>query len=487
MWTPYHWLAVGLCLVLFAAAMSIAHLVFEQVPHLEDEVAYLFQAQVFSIGRVYVDAPTDPSCFFAPFVLDHQGRRFGKYPPGWPVLFAVGVRLGQLWWVNAAGAALTAALVFRLGCAIHDPLTGGLSAGLSATSPFVLLLAGSMMSHTWCLVFVTAFLWCFCRAWTCRGRRDGWALGTGLMLGAAFAIRPFTAVTVAVPAGLYAAWRLARYHEWSQVWFTVVGFVALALSGPLVNAIWTGDPLTSPYTLFWPYDRLGFGAGTGPLPGGNTIWLGLSGAVAVIGHLANHLLGWPALSLAFVVLGFTFKPRRSWDLFLAATALSLILGYVLYWTSGDVFGPRYSYEIASTLFVLSARGIVRVGVWLQSRGRAWILHVLLGLLVMINLAGYLPWQLRRYSGLYGISGRTREILDQADLHNALVIVQEERGWWDYAVAFSMNTPMLDGDVVYASDCSPYNEALIAEFSSRDVYFFDGEIVQPYIPKGTTVP
>jgi 4-amino-4-deoxy-L-arabinose transferase-like glycosyltransferase len=344
-----------------------------------------------------------------------------------------------------------------------------------------------MMSHTWCLVFVTAFLWCFFRACTYADKRDGWALGAGLMLGAAFAMRPFTAVSVAVPAGLYATWRLTRYRELSLAWFTVLGFVVLALSGPLFNAIWTGDPFTSPYTLFWPYDRLGFGAGTGPLPGGNTIWLGLSSAVAATGHLANYLLGWPALSLAFAVLGFAFKPRQFWDLLLAATASSLILGYVLYWTSGDVFGPRYSYEIASTLFVLSARGIVRVGAWLQPGGRAWILPVLLVLLVTINLVGYLPWQLRRYSGLYGISGRTREVLDQANLHNALVIVQEERGWWDYAVAFSMNTPMLGGDVVYASDCSPYNEALIAEFPGRDVYYFDGETVQPYVLGGATSP
>jgi hypothetical protein len=68
------------CLFSFVASGLVAVLVLEQVPHLEDEVAYLFQAQVFSTGRLFAKSPDLPECFFAPFVLDHEGRRFGKYP-----------------------------------------------------------------------------------------------------------------------------------------------------------------------------------------------------------------------------------------------------------------------------------------------------------------------------------------------------------------------------------------------------------------------
>jgi hypothetical protein len=481
---------VGAVLVVFIATGVIADLVFEQVPHLEDEVAYLFQAQVFSLGKPFVTAPFRTNCFFAPFVLDHQGRRFGKYPPGWPALLSLGVRLGQPWWMNAICSSLAIALIFRLGCEMHDALTAVVAAGLATTSPFLLLLSGSMMSHACGLVFTTAFMWCF---WRCclhpsvhirqsgvLDRLDRWALTAGVMLGCAFIVRPFTAFAIAIPAGVHTLWRLVRHREWRRVWFMGVGFMPLALVVPLFNAIWTGDPLLSPYALFWPYDRLGFGPGHGPLEGGNTVWLGLSGAVASIGHLANHLQGWPTQSLTFVVLFFMFKPRRRADVFLICNVLALVLAYVLYWTNGDVFGPRYTYESVSALFVLSAAGIVRVERWMRDKGHRQRLAFRVGfaLLVGIGLLVYLPLQFQRYYGLYGITARSRDILKRADLHNALVIVRDERGWYDYAVAFSLNVPTLDGNVVYASECPHYEKELLSHFSDRAIFVFDGQTVRP---------
>jgi hypothetical protein len=101
------------------------------------------------------------------------------------------------------------------------------------------------------------------------------------------------------------------------------------------------------------------------------------------------------------------------------------------------------------------------------------------LLVLVDLFVYLPWQFQKYYALYGITSEPREIFQQTDLHNALVIVRDERGWYDYAVAFSMNSPTLDGDVVYASECPLHQEELLAWFSSRVVYYFDGQTVRLY--------
>jgi len=355
---------------------------------------------------------------------------------------------------------------------MHGSLAGSIAAALSVASPFVLLLAGSLMSHTWSLVFVTVFLWCYYRTRAVDANGDVWALSAGAALGAAFAIRPFTALAIALPAAVDAAWRLVRRRTWRVPWFAVLGFAPFALLVPLLNALWSGDPLVSPYQLFWPYDRIGFGPGTGPAPGGNTVWLGLSGSLAALGHLANHLLGWPTQSLTFAIVLFLFKPRLWRDGFLALMALSLIFAYALYWTSGDVFGPRYAYESTSALLVLSAAGIVRVGDWARSRGKLWLFVGVLVALVATNLSFYLPRQLAEYRGLYGITAAPRKVVAAAGLHNALVIVEEERGWWDYAVLFSLNEPALDGDVVYASDCGGDNEELLARYPGRAVYTFD---------------
>jgi hypothetical protein len=378
---------------------------------------------------------------------------------------------------------------------MHSPFVGALAAGLGAASPFVLLVSGSLMSHSACLFFCTAFLWCFWRSRT--STRDAWPLIAGVMLGTAFVIRPFTAVSVALPAGLWTLWQGVRDRRKGQagqglalrrLWHMALGFIPLALVVPVANAIWTGDPLLSPYVLFWPYDRLGFGPGHGPLPQGHTAWLGLSSAFATLGHLANYLHGWPALSLAFVVLLFTFQPRRQADLFLVAVVASLVFAYALYWTSGVPFGPRYAYEATSALLTLSAAGISRMWRYLAQKDvteprpavrRTSLLAGLLVLLTLINLALYLPWQLKRYRGLYDVTGEPRERLLAAGLDNALVIVQAGTGWKEYAVAFSMNVPTYDGAVVYASDCGAFNDQLMARYPGREVYVFDGRELHPY--------
>jgi len=43
---------------------------FERLPHLEDEVAYLFQARTMAMGRLTVPSPAQPDSFWTPFVLD---------------------------------------------------------------------------------------------------------------------------------------------------------------------------------------------------------------------------------------------------------------------------------------------------------------------------------------------------------------------------------------------------------------------------------
>ncbi|MBZ0287821.1 MAG: hypothetical protein K8I30_09420, partial [Anaerolineae bacterium] len=50
---------IVLALVLFSAAMSalVSRTVFEHLPHLEDEVAYLFQAKTYAGGELVVPTP----------------------------------------------------------------------------------------------------------------------------------------------------------------------------------------------------------------------------------------------------------------------------------------------------------------------------------------------------------------------------------------------------------------------------------------------
>jgi 4-amino-4-deoxy-L-arabinose transferase-like glycosyltransferase len=151
-----------LCVVLaFAGSLIVSNQVFERLPHLEDEFAYLYQARIFARGEVAIATPRPIRAYWQPFLLDVNDNRFAKYTPGWPLLLSVGARLDAPWIVNAWLAMLTVALVYRLGREVFSRATGAVAALLTATSPAALLLDGSLMSHSASLFFTTLFLYAF--------------------------------------------------------------------------------------------------------------------------------------------------------------------------------------------------------------------------------------------------------------------------------------------------------------------------------------
>ncbi|MEO0565884.1 MAG: hypothetical protein AAF125_27490, partial [Chloroflexota bacterium] len=72
-----------LVFVTFFMTAYFSRTVFERLPHLEDEIAYLYQARVFARGEVTAPAPKPERAFWQPFVLHRDGNAFSKYPPGW--------------------------------------------------------------------------------------------------------------------------------------------------------------------------------------------------------------------------------------------------------------------------------------------------------------------------------------------------------------------------------------------------------------------
>ena len=89
---------VALGLVMFTVVMTavISRTVFERMPHLEDELAYLYQAKVFASGHIVAEIPEPRRSYWQPFVVDdvENGTRFGKYTPGWPL--ALSAEVGSL-------------------------------------------------------------------------------------------------------------------------------------------------------------------------------------------------------------------------------------------------------------------------------------------------------------------------------------------------------------------------------------------------------
>ncbi len=326
-----------LLLALFAFGMSalVSRTVFERLPRLEDELTYLFQARMLARGQPVIASPEPRRAYWQPFVVDYQGRRFGKYPPGWPLLLAVGTSVGQPWIVNAWLAALTVALVYRLGCDVFNPDAGLIAAALTAFSPMALLLNATLMGHTAALACAAAFLAACARLE--RGRRPlRWGLAAGVALGLLVINRPVAGLALAAPV---AAWSLVRFVRARRARLAILkpllalAAAALLISAaiPLYNAAAAGDPAQNLYLLVWPYDRVGFGEGYGPR--GHTLEKGLRQTRWDLSLAAADLFGWQigpmpppdlrlrtqavywppvGVSWALIPLGLAVAGRRRW-------------------------------------------------------------------------------------------------------------------------------------------------------------------------------
>ncbi|MBN1147735.1 MAG: glycosyltransferase family 39 protein [Anaerolineales bacterium] len=493
--------ALLLSLLAVLAGYLVHDRVFERLAHIEDEMAYVWQAQVIEGGRLRLPSPPEPKSFLYPFVVDYGGQRFGKYPLGWPVLLAVGEILGARFLVNPLLGGLGVWLTYRLGKRLFGAAVGLLAAGLTLTSPFFLMNSGSLLSHPFGLVlsaaFALAWLDGFCqpkpaRAWLA-------ALAAGASLGALILTRPMTALGLAAPFGLHGLYLLAR-GDWAvRRRLLALGAIALALTS--MHFLWqyalTGDALLNPYTLWWPYDKVGFGPGAGRAEGGHTLhqaWINTRHSLRAGRY---DLFGWGSFSWIFLPVGLlaALKDRNGRTLLLSSVFPSLVIVYLAYWIGSSLFGPRYFYEALYSLTLLSAAGVALLAGWPtrpgdafpQARGwrraRALAVASLLALLVAANLAFYTPMRLGHMFGLYGVQRSHMQPFLAPETQKfapALVIVHTKSKWIEYGTLLELETPFLDTPFIFVISRNPEaNAAVIAHFPERHVYHYY-PVDEPYV-------
>ena len=517
-----------LCVYLaFAATAVVSRAVFERLPHLEDEFAYLFQARIFERGQVTIETPQPAAAFWQPFLINYQGHRFGKYTPGWPALLAVGTGLNQPWLINAWLMMLTVALIYRLGSAIYDRATGSVAALLVAPSPAALLLAGSLMSHTAGLFFTTLFVYALWRVER-RRYRVAWGAIGGLALGMLVITRPLTAVGIAAPYVLYSVGRVlwAGFRAPDTFGAVLGPLVVLSVVASAISLAWPafnhkatgrpgepfggylvrfvrGDKDTNLYRFVWDYDRVGFGPGHGRRAEGHTLKNGWRHTKTDLECAVRDLFGWalPAedgltveedaclvssrgYSWVMLPVGLLLTARRRWTWLLAALPLSIIAVYLAYWIGGSLYSARYYAEGIGAAALISAAGIAalarRIDVWARRRGAThvgWVMYAIVAALALYALAVYSPARMAPLRG-YGRIGqaqlRALEAARQDPNRPVLVIAQGEHHWRDLATLMAVTGPFRDTEIVLARDTDRSREAILrAQFPDREVIYLIG--------------
>lgn len=467
---------------------SIAVFVFERVPHIDDSIAYLFQARYMSTGALWLPRPPDPESFGVAHLIVDGAKWYSKFFPGWPAVLALGVALGVPWLVNPVIAAASVLLTHRLVRRIYDLRTAHAVTLLISVSPWLLFLSASMMSHATALFsMLLALLAIDCQ----RGRSISfWAPVAGASLGMLFLTRPFDAALAGPVAGLWALGVGAKRLSLGALALTGGSAALVAALLFLYNAGLTGNPFMAPQQLWADHlfgsgvDTLGFGPKVGtigwlenmdPLPGH-----GLADVVLNDNKnfsLVNfELFGWAFGSLTLACLALRPRGIRGHDGLVVGLVAFIVVGHSFYWGHGGPdFGARYWYLMLVPMAVLTVRGLETVIHGLASRGSTDLLAARAGIFVALACASAMltvvPWRAAvKYDRYRGIARDFQNIVELHGIENSLIFVRSPRRS-DYQAAFTFNPPTLDyGGNVFARDAGARNaNAVLAHFPGRPVW------------------
>jgi hypothetical protein len=478
-------------------------LVFERVPHVNDEIAYLFQARLFQSGRLYAASPCGREFFDFPHIINN-GKWYSIYPPGFPLLLVLGLAFRTPWLINPILAGLTIVLFFLLGSEIYSRSVGLLAALLATISPWFLLMSSTMMSHTASLFFNTLFLLFLFRS--LRKPSLGLGLAAGISWGMAFLIRPLNALFFSLVFLVFLAVRLLR-SPGKRVRRNAIALLAAAITffGLLLlyNFLTSGGPFRMGYLVRY---GPGYSVIFGRAATLDSDFTPLAGAIQMADNLRalnSDLFGWPVSSfLAMLPLLWLTRlnPKdRKRDLLLLSGIGCLIVAFSFFWGAFVFIGARMLFDALPLFVLLSARGIVeipglvsRVVPGLPGPSVRKMIAVLLSALAVYALAYYLPqrlrppdadWYFERYDHRFaGTNGRLGRTIADLNIGRALVILKfwhrppasfpEEGGWGS---GFFHNDPDLKADIIYVRDRDKSYAELFSCYPDRNIFIYAGAL------------
>jgi hypothetical protein len=465
-------------------AAFLAYFVYQNHPHVPDEVIYMFHARYLAEGRLFIEAPPVPEAFAVYLASMENGRLYASPPAAWAAVLALGYRVGLPWLVNPILGGLNIILAFLLFRRVVGARYARLAVVLLCCSPWFVLMCMNFMMHTLTLCCVLIAALGILRAGESGQAR--WAWMAGVATGYTSLIRPLDGLLLAGILGLWSLGLGGRRLRFSGLAGLVLGTVLVGALALPYNQYFTGSPTRFPLNEylnkyfgpgrndlgFGPNKGLPFGDGMDAFPGHgirDVIANGLLNSVS----LNTELHGWACGSLAAILL-LIFSGRMSRrDQWMLGAIAATFVGFSTYWFSGGPdFGARYWYLMLVPLLMLTLSGIQYL-----ERETGQRIRVLATVFVLCGgvVVNYMPWRaIGKYVHYRGMRPDIRQIAVDYKFGKDLVLIRGLRHP-DYASAWIYNPLRWDSDEpVYASLENPaLREDLVRAFPGRRIWILEG--------------
>ena len=490
------WIADGAAVLIgiagiIAAAWLATH-AYRGLPQNQDGADYLFQAKTLALARISAPVPAIRSFFDEWSFIVYHRLWFSKYQPGWPAVLSVGVLIGKPWLVNPVVEGLGLVVLYFLGREMYGWKVGLLAAGIGLTSPFFLFVGNSFYPEATAWLFLGTYA-SLVVAWEKRNGRPsgteqvswspgpGWLLvPAGLTLGLAVITRQLDALAFCLPF-LY----VFRRRPLAIAWVVAGGLLPVIAYFAYDYAL-LGTVLSNAYQMVDSWDRLGFGPHVGGRPGqfnsGYSFARALWNLASDVQNTQISFFGWPYLfPMAIAALPFVLGRARRSDWMLLATFAAVAVAYMAYFYQGLVQHsfPRYWYLLVPCVTLLAARGIQELYRLpqisaLRLPSVPFVAFVaptaLLVVLFAFDLGLYLPALTARVTVWRSQDAAAVDAVTRAHVHNAVIFqVQNGNWWWPYGGVFPQNSPLLNGDIVWARDEGVGDQRLMRLYPGRYYY------------------
>ena len=461
---------LGISLFSAAAVLTIVLWGHQQTFLTDDEGVYLFQSKLLMMGMPAAPAPGELSSFVSNvFVVVQDGRWFGQYPPGHPLMLVPALMVGWPYLIPVLLAGLNTWLMISLCSEAFDKRSGLAAGALFAVSPLFLLTGSLLLSHSTSMLGLLVGALGFVRFIRTGEFRAALLCGFGVAL--LTVTRPFTGLVLGGPLVAAAAWE-CRKHRWRPLLPLLLPLALGAVGFLAYNQQVTGEPFLTGYQAIKGPGRVELGFGEFAQGYFHTPANGLKN----VGILGFRLLfwswGWALLPLVL----FFARPRGrpmvtgSWILLLGG-----LTGYMLYWSVGvNDSGPVKLYELLVPLALLTVTGLSDL-----SRRRPGLGPGLAVMFTVVSLIVFVP---RCVHHMHRVAGRIQMPLEavaqQVDTP-AVVFVREmqPRPFWSWVFGRPNPDPDFSAPIVYLRDQGSGNQIARKRFLNHKAYrlSFEGRV------------